>query len=95
MQLEEKFLLNLSCAIEITNDGKINTTEIIIDRSTNVLHLLTAIEMSKQSIEQGTSLYFKRFKGKYTESQLKEILRNLTVEDIEKEISPNESKTTE
>jgi hypothetical protein len=74
-------LLNNEIKITITNNGKENNMELTLDSKDKFSDIATCLEMAKESLTEVLGKYLKN-KGGVTESELEDILKTITLEEI-------------
>jgi hypothetical protein len=75
-------LLNNEIKITVTNDGKINNTQLSLNSKDKLGDVMTAIQMAQNTLRGSLGKYIES-KGKVTEQELENIFKTVTLEELD------------
>lgn len=74
-------LIETELKIKVTNDGKSNNVELSFNPKDKLQDVLTVLKLAEKSIHKGIEEHLLR-NEKLTESELPEMLREITLEEL-------------
>lgn len=75
-------LLDLELKIKITNNGKENNVDLIVNSKHKIIDSLTALELAKKNITNIIEIYITEKYGTISESKFDEIIKTITLEEM-------------